>query len=534
MALKFATNECGRIIRGKVPSDFLTLTDDPTRLIVMTMGPDGLAQIDGKSGYESLEIIGYEPNYIVTKVNEGNLFKLVTFPEGKDALLATWDNVLVMVQRVYPEVAYMVENNLSELKKTTFDTIEARAGFDFSEVDKLGSSDYRYMTYDRFEKSGGDLIDTRAFLYFTLHLRELFSGDGYTYTSNGVRGLKEYFIQNMPIADISGAKVYDIDVELPKTNYNMRGATFMNKSNLVTPFEKIVDVTKIATKQEGVTIPEILNLANGEKLKPAVEDVKTRLLLVIDPENDFMPDIGTLSVPGAREDIKRLAWFIYNNMDNITKIMGSMDIHSYAQIFHPSWWIDKNGNNPPPFTTITVKDYEEGIWTPVYETTDSINYLKGLEAGGKKSLCIWPYHCLENTFGAQIETQLMNMIYFHSVSRKTKPSFIHKGQKARTEMYGIIKAEFDPGNGAFLNTVVLKAIEDYDEIFIAGEAKSHCVLESVKQILEHYNTRPEITRKITILEDCTSCIPGCEADTEKEFVDFKRQYGIQIKASTEV
>lgn len=532
--MNFAANECGRIIRGKELKDFLTLTDDPTRLIVMTMGPDGLAQIDGKSGYESLEIIGYETDYIATKVNQGNKFKLVTFPEGKDALLATWDNVVEMVQRVYPSVANMVEDNLFELKTNKFDTIEAMAAFDFSEVDKVGISDSRYMTYERFKRSSGDLIHTRAFLYFTLHLRELFSGDGYTYDSSGNRGLKEYFIQNMPIANISGAKVYDIDVQLPQVNNNIGGVAFMNKSNLKTPFEKIVEVEKIATKQEPISTKEIIALAQSEKARPAWNHIKKRALLIIDPQKDFMPDIGTLPVPGAREDIERLTWFIYNNVDNISKIVCSEDTHSYAQISHACWWIDKNGNNPPPFTIITVKDYEDGIWTPVYETEISIKYLKGLEAGGKKSLCIWDYHCLEDTSGAQIESQLINMIYFHEIVTKSPPKFVPKGQDPRTEMYGIIKAEYDPGNASFLNTVVLKIIEDYDEIFIAGEAKSHCVLESLRQILEYYSTRPEITKKITILEDCTSSIPGYEAETEKEFDNFKKQYGIRITTSTQV
>lgn len=301
-----------------------------------------------------------------------------------------------------------------------------------------------------------------------------------------------------------------------------------------TRFEQIVDVAKIATKQEGVSIPQIIEMASKDRINPASADVKTTLLLIIDPQNDFMEDIGTLAVPGSKGDIERLTRFIYGKMDTITKIMCSMDTHSLGQIFHPCWWVDKDGNNPAPFTMITSKDVENGIWTPVYAPTDSIKYLKGLEAGNKKTLMIWPYHCLEGTIGAKIEAQLMNMIYFHSECRKSKPSFLQKGQKALTEMYGIIKAEFDPGNSAFLNIAVLNAIEEYNEIFIAGEAKSHCVLESVKQILEYYETRPEVTCKITILEDCTSSITGCEADTEAEFDRFKKQYGIQIKSTTDI
>lgn len=306
------------------------------------------------------------------------------------------------------------------------------------------------------------------------------------------------------------------------------------KTNVKTRFEEIVDVGKIATTEEGKNILDIIALANNENLKPAAADVKKTLLLIIDPQNDFMEGIGSLAVPGSKGDIERLTKFIYQKMDTITQIMCSTDTHSLAQIFHPCWWIDKDGNNPPPTTIITSADVENGTWTPVFSPVNSIKYLKGLEEGNKKKLMIWPYHCLEQTNGAKIESQLANMIYFHSSARKTKSVFIRKGDRPLTEMYGIIKAEFDPGNGAFLNIAVLNAIDRFDEILIAGEAKSHCLLESVKQILEHYEDRLEITKKITVLEDGTSSIPGFEDETELFFENSKKQYGIQIKKTTEL
>ena len=68
---------------------------------------------------------------------------------------------------------------------------------------------------------------------------------------------------------------------------------------------------------------------------------------------------------------------------------------------------------------------------------------------------------------------------------------------------------------------------------IAGEAKSHCVLESIQQILEYYENRPEITRKIYILEDCMSPIPGFEDVTDSAFETFKRKYQVAIAKSTD-
>ena len=86
---------CGRIIRGKAPKDFETLTDDPERKIVMLVDPDGLQGLLGKTGYDMLITVGYEPSYLKHKVQEGNRFKLVVFPEGGAAQLATWEYVPV-------------------------------------------------------------------------------------------------------------------------------------------------------------------------------------------------------------------------------------------------------------------------------------------------------------------------------------------------------------------------------------------------------------------------------------------------------
>lgn len=46
----------------------------------------------------------------------------------------------------------------------------------------------------------------------------------------------------------------------------------------------------------------------------------------------------------------------------------------------------------------------------------------------------------------------------------------------------------------------------YDEIWLAGEARSHCVANTLKQMFDY----PEIVRRLVILEDCMSDIPGCE------------------------
>ncbi len=124
------------------------------------------------------------------------------------------------------------------------------------------------------------------------------------------------------------------------------------------------------------------------------------------------------------------------------------------------------------------------------------------------------------------------MVYFHSVAKKAVVQRLVKGQDPLSEMYGVIRPEYD--TKGFINLEFLNKLEKFDKIIIAGEAKSHCVLESIKQIVEYYKSRPEITKKIYILEDCMSSIPGFETITEQAFLEFKQRYQVNIVKSTEI
>ena len=300
-----------------------------------------------------------------------------------------------------------------------------------------------------------------------------------------------------------------------------------------TNYEQIIDITKIG-KDSSLEMSSISYMAEQEAFKPAVEDKTKRLLLCIDVQKDFMEG-GALAVPGSIRDVERITQFIYNNMEEISSIMCSLDTHIAHQIFHPCWWVNPKGEHPAPYTIITYDDVISNKWKPVIgDPSDSIQYLKELEKAGnsKKQLCIWPYHCISGTQGATLENEFAKMVYFHSIARKSLNKMIYKGTDPYSEMYGIIKPEYSKEN--FINFPVLKAIKEYDEIYVVGEAKSHCVLESVKQVAEYFSDHPEITQKITVLEDCTSCITGYEAETEDILNNLKELYGIKLEKSTNI
>ena len=103
-------------------------------------------------------------------------------------------------------------------------------------------------------------------------------------------------------------------------------------------------------------------------------------LLIIDPQNDFCDPRGSLCVPGADADIKRLARMIDRLKGKLDDIHVTLDSHRKVDISHPIWWKDGSGAHPPPFTLISASDVADGRWTTALPSfhARSLRYLAGL------------------------------------------------------------------------------------------------------------------------------------------------------------
>ncbi len=293
------------------------------------------------------------------------------------------------------------------------------------------------------------------------------------------------------------------------------------------PLEKLVNVNQI-----GEPVNEALSgvLTLSSDVKQAKDDEVKTLLLAIDVQNDFMDD-GALGVPGAKEDVKRLIQFVYDHFEDITHITASLDTHKPHQIFHPCWWENQDGEEPEPLTIITYEDIKEGKWIPRYEKEKSMTYVQKLEESSKKQLCIWPYHCIQGTFGHSLEGQFAKLSYYHSVMRGYDFTTIVKGEDPLSEMYGIIQPEYSEKD--LVRKDVIEQLKQYDRILVAGEAKSHCVLETIYQIIAHLQGENELLQNIYVLTDCTSSIPGFEEQTENECERLHEEYGIHFITTNE-
>ncbi len=267
-------------------------------------------------------------------------------------------------------------------------------------------------------------------------------------------------------------------------------------------------------------------------------DEKRTLLLLVDTQIDFIHEDGALSVPGAVADTRRTIEWLYRHVENITHIAASLDSHVPRQIFFPTWWVNARGKHPEPYTAITTQDVDKGIWRPLFEIDWSIDYVHQLENQAKKVLMIWPYHTLIGTPGHALTPSLYEAIAYHTAARQAQPIFLQKGSIPKTEHYSIMEPEVkvpaEPSGD--LNVQFLDLLGEYDRIYVAGQAKSHCVLETVTSMMRYFGDQPRIIEKIHLLEDCTSSVAHPEIDFEKIAQEVLAEYaetGLNLVQSTD-
>jgi len=258
-------------------------------------------------------------------------------------------------------------------------------------------------------------------------------------------------------------------------------------------------------------------------------------LLIIDPQNDFCDPRGSLNVPGADMDIKRLAEMIRANREHIKQIDVTLDSHNWIHIAHPIFWQNKDGNAPEPFTVIEVKDVEGAVpkWKPRNSQYQAyaINYVKKLEENDRYQLTIWPPHCLIGTWGHNIFPPLIDALFYYEATF-SEVQFHFKGINRLTEHYSAIKAEVvDPEDTSTqVSQQLLSIFENGECIMIAGEALSHCVANTLRDVIAVLGSK--IAFKCIVLEDASSNVRGFENFGEN-FKSQMKELGVTFSTTKE-
>jgi nicotinamidase-related amidase len=270
--------------------------------------------------------------------------------------------------------------------------------------------------------------------------------------------------------------------------------------------------------------------ASRARVAPASSDRVRIAAFGIDCQIGFATPGSSLFVPGAVEDTRRTIGWLYENLEKLTELYFSLDTHSVFQIFHPGSWADAAGAAPPPFTTISTAGVRGGLWRPAGalagRDAECFEYVERLERAGRYVLTIWPYHALLGGVSHALVPALMEAAMFHALARSSPTHFETKGEEPMTENYSVLSPEVTELGGkrvGAFNDPLFDALARFDRVYVFGQAKSHCVLSTLRDIeARARKTDPSLMKKIWILEDATSPVPPPPLDPLPLALDFPR------------
>ena len=251
-------------------------------------------------------------------------------------------------------------------------------------------------------------------------------------------------------------------------------------------------------------------------------------LLIIDPQYDFCNPSGSLFVKGADKDMIRLTDFITRAKNKLDDIHVTLDSHHYVDVAHPIFWVDSTGKNPNPFTIISADDVKNGL----FRTTNpqmqgrSTDYVQQLQDNGRYPLCIWPPHCLIGSQGAIVVPELFDAL-IEWEKDFAMVDYVTKGSNFWTEHYSGVQADVpDPEDpDTQLNMRLIGTLQEADMILLAGEARSHCLANTVTDIADNFGE--DNVKKMVLLEDACADVEGFEQQGAN-FVKTMTARGMQI------
>jgi nicotinamidase-related amidase len=299
--------------------------------------------------------------------------------------------------------------------------------------------------------------------------------------------------------------------------------------------------------------------AEKHGIRPAAADSFRVCLLAVDVQNTFcIPGfelfVAGRSGTGAVDDNRRLCEFIYRNLGTLTQILPSLDTHHAMQVFHAIWLVDEHGNHPEPYALIAHEEVEAGRWRVNEAVAEALgievdyaarhlaHYTRRLAEGGKYNLTIWPYHAMLGGIGHALVSAVEEAIFFHGVTRFSRPGFQVKGSNPLTEHYSMLGPEVREGPDGDrlgeMNSALIDTLLTFDAVVVAGQAKSHCLAWTIDDLLEEDDVRERgLAERTYLLEDCTSpvVVPGVVDYTDEADAAFQRYEaaGLHVVRSTE-
>ena len=265
--------------------------------------------------------------------------------------------------------------------------------------------------------------------------------------------------------------------------------------------------------------------------------------LVIDPQNDFCVaddghgHKGSLVVPGALEDMQRVAAMIKRIGPKLDDIHVTLDSHQTIGIERPRWWCRvSDRSHVAPFTCLGIHpdgkrivkvEFPGGVPTPTEEeyTTyipsflhsggptgkGSFGYLQALAAKKRYPHVVWTEHCRVGSWGWAVVEELEEALHQWEWNEFGRVVYVVKGNNPWTEHFSGVQAEVpgpsDPSTQ--VNANLVDTLAKADIIALMGEALSHCLASTCRDVATAFSD-PRYIEKMVLLTDASSNVGGFE------------------------
>jgi nicotinamidase/pyrazinamidase len=241
--------------------------------------------------------------------------------------------------------------------------------------------------------------------------------------------------------------------------------------------------------------------------------MKKKVLLIIDPQNDFIEG-GSLEVKGGKRALDNLTSHLEKHAQDYDKILVSLDTHNLTNLGFPDNWTGPEVKKLIPGALFPVDSIGPKLRPRNYYTADEDIRTIMKQPG---FMC-WPPHCIKGTRGWLIYSPLESIL----LSLGDKVTFQTKGEDDARDNYSL----FHYGDGGLTKVAQEFKLWDlkYDDpdIYVSGLAMDFCVLETVKSL-------QEICRNgvYNIMINMTASIRDSETVSEL-YKGLKKKVNIQI------
>lgn len=282
-------------------------------------------------------------------------------------------------------------------------------------------------------------------------------------------------------------------------------------------------------------------------------------LAIIDPQNSFCKEVplaeqqklhdGELCVKGAWDDMLRLTSLVDRLAEKIDDVVVTLDSHNELHIANPGRYRDSKGRNPDPFTLMRVENgsiigskvdasgnlYDVGEYFGIVPKDHKVllQYLTALANAKRYPHCIWPPHCLIGTAGHNVVAPLFEALINWERKNFATVNYVTKGSNPNVEHFSAVRAEVADANdpNTLTNSNFIAVLAQADEVLFAGEAGSHCLANTVRDIANEFKDDSFI-KKCVLLKDATSPVPGFEK-YQDDFITEMTGRGMKITTTKE-